>query len=148
MALQQTTANLKEAVQSTQEEVQVVRNELAEITSALSSLARLEGQLAKAEMDEARGHAIRGGAMGIASFILAELAAIFLFLTLMFVLDEFMPLWAAALMTTLLIAVIAAVLLTLTRTELKAFSPVPRRFLGSVREDFKWAKMQLKSNVQ
>jgi tetrahydromethanopterin S-methyltransferase subunit C len=87
--------------------------------------------------------------MGAGALLLGQVTAVFVFLTLMFALDEYvLPLWAAALVTTLLAAAIVGLLIALAMSEFKAFSPVPRRFLRSLTEDLQWAKTQFRSNVR
>jgi hypothetical protein len=62
----------------------------------------------------------------------------------MFALDTAMPLWAAALVTTGIIAVIAALFGLLSRQQWRSFSPVPKRAVRNVQEDIRWARSQLR----
>jgi hypothetical protein len=106
----------------------------------------MEADLARAEVIEARQHATRGAAMGTGAGVMGFFAALFACLTLMFVLDTFMPLWLAALITTAVVAALAALLGAMARQEFKRFSPVPRRFMKSMKEDIQWAKAQTRSS--
>jgi hypothetical protein len=60
------------------------------------------------------------------------------------VLDLGMPLWAAALIVTVLWAVVAAVLALRGRRELReATPPVPEQTIETVKEDVEWAKSRM-----
>ena len=146
MALEQ-SGTLGDRLKSTRAEAGAVRDDVAEIAGELRRLLQLQTELARAEVDEARQHATRGAAMGAGAAIIAFIGVFFGFLTLMLVLDTFMPAWLAALITTVAIVAIVAVLGLGARQEARSFSPVPRRFLKSLREDVEWAKAQTRSNA-
>jgi tetrahydromethanopterin S-methyltransferase subunit C len=135
---------LMDTLRSTREEASHVRGEMGDIAGELQRLAQLEMALAKAEADEARGHATRGATFGFLSFETAMIGFIFLFLATMFALDTAMPLWAAALITSGIAMLLAAILGLVARSEMKQFSPVPKRFMRTVQEDIKWARTQMK----
>jgi flagellar motor component MotA len=111
-------------------------------------LLMMEVQLAQAEANEAAGHATKGAGLGAAAGILGLIAGIFLFMTVMFGLNELMQLWLAALITTLIAAMLAGIVAMMARSELKRFSPMPRRFMRSIKEDIRWAGTQMKSSVR
>ena len=135
---------LMDTLRSSREEATRVRGEMGDIAGELQRLAQLEVELAKAEADEARGHATRGATFGFLSFETGMIGFIFLFLATMFALDTAMPLWAAALITAGIAMLLAAILGMLARSEMKQFSPVPTRFMRTVQEDIKWARTQMK----
>jgi uncharacterized membrane protein YqjE len=135
---------LKETLRATREEASAIRGDFSDIASEVQRLAQLEMQLAKAETDEAKGHATRGAGFGFVAFEAAMIGVVFLFLAVMFALDTAMPLWAAALITAGIGLLLAAILGMLARSEMKQFSPVPRRFMRTVQEDVKWARTQMK----
>jgi uncharacterized membrane protein YqjE len=135
---------LKETLRATREEASGLRGEVGDIASELQRLAQLEMQLAKAETDEAKSHATRGAGFGFLAFETAMIGVIFLFLAVMFALDTAMPLWAAALITAGIGLLLAAILGMLARSEMKQFSPMPRRFMRTLQEDVKWARTQMK----
>jgi len=61
-------------------------------------------------------------------------------------LSEWMPVWAAALIITVVWAIVTAVLAQSGRSRLKqATPPVPQQAIDSTKEDVQWAKTQLKS---
>ena len=112
------------------------------VTTDISTLMRQEFALAKAELTEEAKKAGKGaGSLGAAGF-LGYLAAIFASLTLMFLLDLFLPLWAAALIVTVLYGVIAYVLFSKGKKQLKTVDPTPRQTVETLKEDVQWAKDQ------
>jgi flagellar motor component MotA len=115
---------------------------VGQVTTDLSTLMRQEFELAKAELRAEAKKAGKGaGSLGAAGF-LGYLAAIFASLTLMFVLDLFLPLWAAALIVTVLYGVIAYVLYSKGRKQLQTIDPTPRQTVETLKEDVQWAKDQ------
>ena len=80
--------------------------------------------------------------------ILGLIGGIFVFMTIMFGLNELMQLWIAALITTLIALALAGMAASMAQKELKQFSPMPKRFMHSLKEDMQWAKTQLKLNVR
>jgi tetrahydromethanopterin S-methyltransferase subunit C len=104
--------------------------------------------LAKAETSEATAHAAKAAGLGTAAGLLGLISGIFLFMTVMFGLNEVMQLWLAALVTTLLAIVLTAIVASMARTEVKRVSPTPQRFLRTLKEDMEWAKTQLKLSAR
>jgi uncharacterized membrane protein YqjE len=135
---------LKDALRATRDEATSVRRDMGDIGGELQRLKQLEMSLAKAETDEARGHATKGAAFGFMGMELAMIGIIFLFLATMFAIDTALPLWAAALITAGIALLLAAIIGMMARSEMKQFSPVPRRFMRTVQEDIKWARNQMK----
>ena len=90
-----------------------------------------------------QGAAFGGGAGVLALYVLG-----FFGLALTFGLAEFLPLWAAALITAVLFGVTAAVLGTMAKSRFSQFSLIPTRTLRSLREDIQWARVQMKRNAQ
>jgi hypothetical protein len=62
-------------------------------------------------------------------------------------LNEAMPLWAAALITFGVAALITLVSALIARSAMKNLTVVPKKAIGSVREDVRWAGAQVKSNM-
>ena len=120
-----------------------MREEAMGIFADLQALARKEVQLAKAELSETVGFTTRSLAFGGAALLMALLTAVFVFVTVLFVLDTFMPLWAAALVTTLILGALTALAGFMALQQFKRISVVPKRTLESVREDVTWAKSQM-----
>lgn len=115
---------------------------LGNVSHDLSTLMRQELALAKAELKTEATKAGKGaGMLGGAGFA-GYMLAIFASLTLMFVLDLFMPLWAAALIVAVLYGVVGFVLYSKGRKELKKVDPTPRQTVETLKEDVQWAKNQ------
>ena len=115
---------------------------VGDISSDLTTLIRQEMDLAKTEMKEevakvGKGAGLLGGA-GLAGWFLL----LFVSLTLMYGLDEFMPIWVAALIVTVLWAVIAAVLALSGKKAIKEANPQLPETQQTLKEDVQWAKAQ------
>jgi hypothetical protein len=112
-----------------------------DLASQTSTLVRKEIQLAQAELTQKGKIAGRGAGMLVGAAVVGLLAAGALTAFLIIVLDEFLPLWLAALIVTVLWAVVAAVLASSGRSALKqAGPPVPEQTVETVKEDVEWAK--------
>lgn len=128
------------------EEVAELAQETKGIGDDLREIVRAEARLALAETKEQGVVIAKVSAAGVAALTFAYITLFFLFLTVMFALDTAMPLWAAALITTAICALILAVAALLARSFAKQISPMPKRTIATIREDVRWAKSQLKSN--
>jgi uncharacterized membrane protein YqjE len=115
---------------------------VSDISTNLTTLVRQEIDLAKTEMKEevtkvGKGAGLLGGA-GLAGWFLL----LFLSLTLMYGLDEFMPIWVAALIVTVIWAVVAAVLALSGKKAIKEANPQLPETQQTLKEDVQWAKAQ------
>jgi uncharacterized membrane protein YqjE len=119
---------------------------LAEQTSRL---IRQELRLARAEMTEkAQGYS-RGAAMLGAAAFTALLTGVALTLFLVYLLRLAMPLWAAALIVTVVYGVVAFALFKTGQTRLKeAAPPVPEETIDNVKEDVGWLKTRTRSDAR
>lgn len=111
---------------------------LAEDTS---TLVKQEIALARVEMTEKAKEAGKGAGMlaGAGVFALVMLGALTAFLII--VLDIVMDLWVAALIVTVLWAVVALILAAAGRSQLKKATPLtPQQTIETVKEDVQWAK--------
>jgi type IV secretory pathway TrbD component len=119
---------------------------LKQLSQETSTLVRQELELAKAEMsvkakEGGMGAGMLGGAGISALLMLGALTA-----TLMGVLDTFMKFWIAALIVTVLWAVVAGVLALQGKNKLQeATPPMPEQTQDSVKEDVAWAKTRARS---
>ena len=118
-----------------------------DLSQDISTLVRQELELAKVEMTQ------KGKEAGVGAGLLGGAGVIGLavvggsMVTIILILDTFMPTWLAALVTTLVYAAVGAFLAMRGRDRLKqAGSPVPERAKESVKEDIEWAKTHAKSN--
>lgn len=112
------------------------------LTGDLSKLMRQELDLAKAELRaEATKAAKAGGLLGAAGFA-ALMVAIFASITLMWALGSSMALHWAALIVTLLWALLGAILFVVGRGKLSEVNPKPEQTVQSLKEDKQWVQAQ------
>jgi uncharacterized membrane protein YqjE len=117
-----------------------------DLSRDISELVRQEIELARVEMTEKGKRAGLGLGLfgGSAVFGLATVGGSMA--TIIILLDLVMPLWLAALLTTLAYGGVTAVLALRGRDQLKeAGAPVPERARDSVKEDIQWAKTRAQS---
>jgi uncharacterized membrane protein YqjE len=119
-----------------------------EIAVEFTDLLIKETELAKAEVSEAMVALRKSAISGAIALVLGILALVFVPLTLMFVFDTFMPLWGAALLTTMLLFVCVAIAGLVAYSMFKRSSPVPKRTIESVQEDLRWLREQMTSSVR
>lgn len=113
---------------------------LGEVTGDLSKLMRQEVALAKVELKEeatkaGKASGVLGGAGAVGYLVL-----VFLSLALMFALDNVMGIGWAALLTAVLLGIVAAVLFVVGRNKLKQVNPKPEQTVETLKEDVQWAK--------
>lgn len=107
-----------------------------------SALVRAEIELAKAEMTSAVQAKALGGGLLVGAAVAGWLGLQGLLITLGFLLVLVLPAWAAALIVTALLLLVAAVLALLGRRKLK--TPLNLEITKrSVEEDVAWAKAHL-----
>jgi len=118
-----------------------------DLSRDISDLVRQEIELARAEMMEKGKQAGIGAGMVGGAALMAAAALGGSMATMIIVLDLWMPLWLAALITTVLYGAVAAVLALRGRDELKQTgAPIPEKAKESVKEDIQWAKTRAQSN--
>jgi len=130
------------------DEVERLRGEVREINEELRVLAEKQTALAKTEVREQLSLSTRVLGLGAGAVVFANLAAVFVFLTIMFALWVVTPMWVAALITTLLLGSCAAICGFVAYRMFKRLSFTPKRTLDSLREDVTWAKQQLNFNAK
>ncbi len=115
---------------------------VSDLSGDLSTLMKQEVALAKVELKEEVGRAGKGaGLLGGAGFA-GYFVLLFVSLALTFLLDNWLPIEAAALCTAGLWSVIAAVLAVMGRKELKEANPQLPKTQKTIKEDVQWAKAQ------
>ncbi|WP_052337248.1 phage holin family protein [Nocardioides alkalitolerans] len=115
---------------------------VGDVAQDLSTLVKQELDLAKVELKQEAAQAGKGAGMLGGAAVAGHLALVFVSLALVFLLDNWMPIELAALITTLLWAVVAAVLATLGRTALKKANPQLPQTQQTLKEDAPWARTQ------
>jgi uncharacterized membrane protein YqjE len=119
---------------------------VSDITTDLSALVRQEMELAKTEIKAELGKAGKGAGMLGGAGAAGYLALAFLSLTVMFALGQVMDLVWAALIVTVVWAVVAAVLAASGRKKLRSVDPKLEATTQTLKEDARWAKTATRSN--
>jgi len=114
------------------------------LTSQTSRLVRQEVALARTELAQTATEAGREARMIAVGGVLALGGYLALVATLIIVLDQFMPLWAAAGIVGLLLAVIGYIVIQQGLNGLKRLDPAPRQTIATIKDDIAWAKEQTK----
>jgi len=99
---------------------------LGDVTRDLSTLMRQELELAKAEAKQSATKAGKGGGMLAGAGVAGHFVLVFLSLALMFALGALMPLGWAAVIVAVIWGIIAAVLASMGRKELKQIKGIPQ----------------------
>lgn len=99
---------------------------LAEVTRDLSTLIRQEIELAKAELKESVTQAGRGGGMLAGAGVAGHFVLLFLSIALWYALGELMGGVWSALVVAVIWGIIAAILASVGRKELKAVKGMPQ----------------------
>ena len=107
---------------------------ISQVTTDVTTLMRQEFALAKAELSQeakkaGKGAGLLGGA-GFAGYMLALFAS----LAVMFALDLAMPRWLAATIVALVYGIVAFVLYSKGRRELKTVDPTPHQTIETLKE--------------
>jgi hypothetical protein len=117
-----------------------------DLASQTSTLVSKEIQLAKAELTMQGKQAGRGVGLLAGAGVAALLALGALSAFLIALLDEWMPVWLAALIVTALWAVVALVLANSGRAALRRATPPAPQTTETVKEDIQWAKTRTGSD--
>lgn len=115
---------------------------VGDVSQDLTTLVRQEIELAKTELKEEAVKAGKGAGMLGGAGLAGYFAILFLSTTLMFMLDEFLDMWAAALIVTVLWAIGTAVLAVIGKKRLRASRPQLPQTQQTLKEDVQWAKAQ------
>jgi uncharacterized membrane protein YqjE len=115
---------------------------VSDLSTDLSTLMKQEVQLAKVELKEEVGKVGKGAAMLGGAGFAGWFVLLFLSLALTFLLDSWLPIEVAALITAAVWAVVAAVLALVGRKELQESNPQLPRTQETLKEDVQWARAQ------
>ena len=107
---------------------------VADATHDVSTIVRSEIALAKAEVAADAKKAAAGAGMFAAAGFVALLGVIFLFHTIVAVIDIWLPEWAGYLITTGLLFLVAAILALVGRRSMKAMKGKPERTIKNAQE--------------
>jgi len=115
-----------------------------ELANETTTLVRQEIQLAKTEMTQKATKAGRDIGYIAAGAGVAYVGLIVLAFAVVYILDLFLPLWAAALIVGLVIAGIGYMLVQRGLTELRRVDLTPQQTIETLKEDTEWVKDQVK----
>jgi uncharacterized membrane protein YqjE len=119
---------------------------LSRLSQQTTDLVRQEIELAKAELTEKGKRAGVGAGMFGGAGLFGVFAFAALTTAIVAALDLAMPLWAAALIVTVVYGIVAAVLAQRGRQKVQDVgAPMPEQTKDSVKEDVQWAKTRMKS---
>ena len=128
--------------QSSAEDQRSLGEIVGDVTQDLTTLVKQELELAKTELKQEAARAGKGAGMLGGAGVAAVLFLVFLSLTIVFLLDNWMPLELAALIVAAVWAVVAAVLAARGRRELKRSNPQLPKTQQTLKEDAAWARAQ------
>jgi uncharacterized membrane protein YqjE len=117
---------------------------LQDVVRHLQEIVRSEVRLAKTEITEDAKRGLSAGAWIGAGAFFAATAWVFLLWTAAYGLATVMPLWGAALIITLVMAVLAGGFVMSGVRRVKHVHPVPERTIASVKENIEWLKPSTK----
>lgn len=137
---------LSDRLRRGRDEARGLGEEAAGIAADLRGLLQSEIALARAEMREQVSTLVQVAIWGGVALATALIASVFVFITVMAVLDTFLAHWAAALVTTVLVSAISGTAAWVAYGRVKSLTVVPRKTISSVREDVRWARGQLQSS--
>lgn len=115
---------------------------VGDIADNLSTLVKQEMELARTELKQEAAKAGKGAGMLGGAGVAGLLTLFFASLALTYLLDNWMPVELAALITTVLWAVVAGVLAMTGRKALKQSHPELPRTQQTLKEDAAWARAQ------
>jgi uncharacterized membrane protein YqjE len=115
---------------------------LKDIVGNMQEIVRSEVRLAKSELrNEATKTKSAAVAMAIGA-VMAVFALLFLLWTVVDALAMVLPQWAAPLIVSVTLAIIAVVAFSVGRSRFKQVHPAPERTIESVKENVEWLKHQ------
>jgi uncharacterized membrane protein YqjE len=118
---------------------------LGDIANNMTTLVKDELELAKTEAKQEAAKAGKGAGLLGGAGVTGHLALLFGSLALMYLLDTWMHTALAALIVTVIWAIVAAVLAQKGRKELKGLNPKLETTQRTIKEDVQWAKQQKNS---
>ena len=114
----------------------------SDLSSDLSTLMKQELELAKVEFKQEAAQAGKGAGLLGGAGLAGWFVLLFLSVALMFVLDNWLPIEAAALINAGVWAVIAGLLALIGRKELREANPQLPKTQQTLKEDVQWARAQ------
>jgi len=119
-----------------------VSDVLQDILGSLQDIVRSEVRLAKVEFKTEAGHAATAAKPLIAGAVFGLYAGGLLLAAGVLGLSQVIPSWAAALSVGVVVSVLAAILVSMGRTQLRRVKPKPEKTIETIKEDVQWLKDQ------
>ena len=117
---------------------------LQDIIANVQAIIRSEVRLAKTEITEEATKASRAASMMVGGAVTGLFTVWLLLLTIIYALATVIPIWSAALLLLVIMAVVTAYLLTAGKKRFKAVHATPEKTIESVKENVEWVKSQTK----
>jgi hypothetical protein len=117
---------------------------LQDIVGNIQQIIRSEFLLAKTEVKEEAGKAAPPAKMMLVGAILGLYGLGFLLWTAVLGMATVMPMWLAALIVGVVLAVLAVGLTSAASKRLKMVNTVPERTIDTLKENVQWAKERIK----
>jgi uncharacterized membrane protein len=115
-----------------------------DILANVQAIIRSELRLAKTEVTEEVTKAGRAAGIMAGGLVTALFTTWLLLLTILFALATVMPMWGAALLLFIVMAVGTAVLLTVGKKRFKTVHATPEKTIETMKENVEWVKSQTK----
>ncbi len=117
---------------------------LQDILANIQTIIRSEVRLAKTEVTEEATKAARAAGMMAGGVVTGLFAIWLLLLTILFALATVIPMWGAALVLLVVMAVVTASLITAGKKRFKTVRAKPEKTIGTMKENVEWVKSQAK----
>ena len=117
---------------------------LQDVVRNLQDIIRSEVRLAKTEVRQEVTKTKSAASLVGAGAVCGIFAVFFLLWTIVFALSLVVPNWAAALIVTAVLAIVAAATVNAGLKQFKRVHPVPDKTVESMKENVEWAKQQTK----
>ena len=117
-----------------------VSDVVQDILDNVQKLLRAEVRLAKAEVRQDARQAAVSGVWLLAGVVVAASAWMLTLWAAVFALANAMPLWAATLVSGLVLGAAAGALVTMGWRRVKRLQPLPERTAASLKENLEWLK--------
>jgi uncharacterized membrane protein YqjE len=117
---------------------------LQDILTNVQAIIRSEVRLAKTEVTEEATRAGRAAGVAAAGVVTGLFTTWLLLLTSLFALATVIPMWGAALLLFVTMAVVTAVLLAIGKKRFKTVQVTPDKTIETMKENVEWAKSQTK----
>ena len=117
-----------------------VSDVVQDILDNVQNLLRAEVRLARAEVRQDARQAAASGLWLLAGVVVAASAWLLTLWSAVFGLANAMPLWAATLVSGLVLGAVAGALVTIGWRRVTRLQPLPERTAASVKENLEWLK--------